>query len=102
MDINMENLEYLLSFTESDIEQLVYNVLDNSKDDPHYSAVTTNNRLVCYIEVMNSLGMELPYSNMKLFFEYLLLTKEDYDNYKKQYDDEKKIYIGRIFPFDSD
>ena len=102
MDINIEKLEYLLSFSESDIEQLVYDVLDNSKDDPHYSAVTANNRLVCYIEVMNSLGTELPYSNMKSFFEHLLLTKEDYDNYKRQYDEEKKIYIGRIFPFDSD
>ena len=99
MDINKEKLEYLLSFIFYDIEQLIYEVLDNSKDDPHSSAVTANNMLVCYIEVMNSLGNELPYSNMKSFFTYLLLTEKDYDNYKQQYDDEKKIYVGRVFPY---
>ena len=98
MDINIESLEYLLSFTEDEIEHLIYNVLENSKDDPHYSAVTANNMLVCYMEIMTSLGKELPYSNMESFFEYLLLSEEEYDNYKQQYDDEKIIYVGRFFP----
>ena len=97
MDIDIEKLEYLLDFTVYDTEQLIYEVLGNSKEDPHYSAVTANNRLICYIDIMKSLKKELPYSDMKSFFEYNQFTEDDYLNFKKQYDEEKEIYVGKIY-----
>lgn len=46
VNTDIEKLKYLLHFTESDIEELIYTVLDNSPTDPHYSAVTAKNRII--------------------------------------------------------
>ena len=35
INTDVEKLKYLLHFTESDIEELIYKVLDNSPTDPH-------------------------------------------------------------------
>lgn len=50
-----------MKFIDDYMEKAVYEVLKDSKDDPHYSAVTTANIIKCYIDVMKHFDVELPY-----------------------------------------
>ena len=97
MNTNKEKLLYLLGFIESDIEDLIYKVLNDSKTDPHYSAVTATNMLKCYVEVMNDLGEKLPYSNMQEFFVSDFFTEEEYRAFEESREKESKYYIGKQY-----
>ena len=92
-----EKLMYLLYFMSYYIEQDVYRVLNDSEEDPHYSAVTTTNLLKCYIDVMNACGEELPYTEMKSFFEYLMLTKAEFKKFELSRNKEAEYYVGKIY-----
>ena len=97
VNTDIEKLKYSLHFTESDIEELIYTVLDNSPTDPHYSAVTAKNRIICYIQVMKDLGESLPFHDVKSFFDYCCFTKEEYEAFEKWYESELKIYVGKVY-----
>ena len=56
MAIDYEKLKYMLRIHSIDIELLIENVIEDSDDDPHYSAVTATNLVKCYIEIMEELG----------------------------------------------
>lgn len=51
-----EKLNYLLDYIDYTIEQSIYDVLSDSEDDPHYSAVTTHNLIKCYLDVTHEYG----------------------------------------------
>lgn len=61
MNLDIEKLKYLLNTTEREIGRLIDNVLSDSQEDPHYSAVYASNQIKCYIQIMNELGEKLPY-----------------------------------------
>lgn len=69
---NKEQLFYLLGFMDDYIEDLVYNVMNDSENDPHYSGVTASNLIKCYINVMTEFGNPPPFSNVKEYFIYNL------------------------------
>lgn len=92
-----EKLMYLLKFMDYNIDDLVYNVVNDSKDDPHYSAVTASNLLKCYIEVMDYLGEELPYRDMRSYFEYNRFDIKDFENFEKSRLNETTYYNGIIY-----
>lgn len=98
MDTNIkEELMYLLRFTEDYIENSLYKVVNDSETDPHFSAVTTSNLIKCYVKVIKNFGGELPYTDVKSFFNYNLMSEEEYNNFEKRRSTEKEYYVGKIF-----
>lgn len=96
-NLDMEKLKYLLHFTDLEIEEMIDNVLSDLEEDPHYSAVTTANRIKCYIQIMNELGEKLPYSNVEEFFEFNMYTDEEYKTFEKSRKKEAEYYIGKQY-----
>ncbi len=98
MDSNTyEKLLYLLNHMDGFIEQLVYDVLTDSQTDPHYSAVTATNLIKCYIQVMNRLNKEIPYTDIRSYFKYNLLTDDEYEFFEKSRRKESKYYVGKQY-----
>ena len=60
MAINQEKKQYILRHLDHYIDELVWNVLGNDPEDPHYSAVTATNCIKCYIELCGELGENPP------------------------------------------
>ena len=50
---NIDKIKFLLETVKAEIFILIKNVVNDSKTDPHYSAVTASNKIKCYIDVMN-------------------------------------------------
>jgi len=94
MDIDKEKLLYILRFFEYEFETFIYNVLEDSKDDPHYSAVTATNHIKCYMQIMQELGEDLPFSNVKEYFDYCRFTKAEYIAFEKSRENESSYYTG--------
>ena len=92
-----EELFYLLMFIDDYIETCVYNVLGDSKTDPQYSAVTTSNLIKCYVNVMNALGEELPYSDVKSYFKENLFSAQEYAEFEQSHSKESEYYVGKIY-----
>ncbi len=91
-----EKLLYLMRHTESDIEALIYHVLEDSETDSHYSAVTAVNMIYCYIDVMDSLGKSVGYNDHIGFLDAILLTDEEKDKFESKRKKELKYYTGDI------
>ncbi len=89
-----EELLYLLKYMDDYIEKCVYNVLSDSQSDPHYSAVTTTNLIKCYVKVMDALDVELPYTDVKSYFKFNLLTANEYMAFEKSREKESHYYRG--------
>lgn len=94
MGIDYEKLMYLLYDVDDVICELIDKVLSDSKEDPHYSAVATTNRIKCYIQIMNELGKTLPYSNVEEFFSFEAYTKEEYQLFEQLRKKESQYYQG--------
>lgn len=92
--VDTEKLKYLLNNMESYIGELIDNVLTDSATDPHYSAVAATNRIKCYIQIMNELGENLPYSNVEEFFDFNAYSKDEYNAFEASRQKESKYYRG--------
>ena len=94
MNLDIEKLKYLLNNTEREIGRLIDNVLSDSQEDPHYSAVYASNQIKCNIQIMNELGEELPYSNVEEFFRVNAYTEDEYKAFEASRKKESEYYIG--------
>ena len=94
MAIDYEKLKYMLHIQSFDIELLIENVIEDSDEDPHYSAVTATNLVKCYIEIMKALGENLPYSNIEGFVKNMGYSHEDYLLFEKKRKKEAEYYRG--------
>lgn len=94
MNLDIEKLKYLLNTTEFEIGRLIDNVLSDSQEDPHYSAVYASNQIKCYIQIMNELGEKLPYSNVEEFFRVNAYTEDEYKAFEDSRKKESEYYIG--------
>ena len=97
MDINMEKLLYVLGIFDDYICDLIYNVLNDSEEDPHYSAVAATNLIKSYIQIMTELGKKLPYNDVKSFFEDCAYTEDEYNAFEKSRLKESEYYRGKQF-----
>ena len=91
-----DDILYLLQFLEDYIEDLVTRVLCDSEDDPHWSAVTAENLILCYIDVMKQLNKTLSYDDVKGYFKAYCFTDPEYELFKRKYQEELKCYVGKI------
>ena len=89
MAIDYEKLKYMLHIQSFDIERLIENVIEDSEEDPHFSAVTATNLVKCYIEIMENLGEKLPYSDVEGFIKTSGFSNKDYILFEKKR--EKRI-----------
>ena len=93
-NINLEKIKYLLAFFETYITQLIDNVLVDSKEDPHYSAVAATNLIKCYIQAMTEVGENLPYDDAKSFMDINGYTEDEYTAFEIRRLEESKYYRG--------
>ena len=94
MAIDYEKLKYMLHIQRFDIELLIENVIEDSEEDPHYSAVTATNLVKCYIEIMGELGEKLPYTDVEGFVKAIGFSNEDYLLFEKKRKKESQYYRG--------
>ena len=94
MNIDREKLMYLLNDMDFHIGELIDNVLSDSESDPHYSAVAAVNKIKCYIQIMNELGKELPYSSVEEFFDFNAYTEDEYKLFESKRQKESVYYRG--------
>ena len=88
-----EKLLYLLKSVDFKLTIDIENVLNDSLDDPQYSAVTTSNLIKCYIEIMTNLGKKLPYHDVKGFILFDGFSEEEYKFFEASREKESKYYI---------
>ena len=97
MDINYEKLRYMLKIQHYDIELLIENVIYDSEEDPHYSAVTATNLVKCYIEIMGGLGENLPYNDVEGFIRNIGFSEQEYFLFEEKRKKESEYYLGEQF-----
>ena len=95
--MNNEMLNYILRDLHFRLLTNVQEILDDSLDDPQHSAVYTSNLIKCYIKVMNQLGYELPYTDVKGYILYDGYSEKDYEAFENSRMKESCYYIGEQF-----
>lgn len=94
IDINIEKLSYFLNSMEPEIESLIDRVINDSDEDPQYSAVTATNLVKIYIELSIEMGESLPFNDLESFFKFNGYTKEEYSLFETKRKKEAEYYIG--------
>ena len=97
INVHVDTLKYILHCFLFDITKLIDLVLDDSEEDPQYSAVTANNEIKCYIQIMQDIGAEIDYKDVKGFFKDASYTEEEYQLFEKKRAKESEYYIGYQF-----
>ena len=98
MNHNCENeIRYLLKFMDEYIEQTVYSVLEDSEENPEFSAVTATNLIICYIRVLNSLHIACSYSSVNEYLRSICLTPDEIEVFMKKRTKEAQYYIGNQY-----
>lgn len=102
--INKDKLLYILDFFDvylmqfiQEILMVIQEILMDSKEDPHFSAVAANNMILCYLEIMTELGQKLPYNSVKEYFEFQGFDLEEYDAFERSRIEESAYYRGPQF-----
>lgn len=92
-----ERLLYLLDHLDSFIEDEVYQVISDSTDDPHHSAVTLCNLISSYLFVMKSLSNEQVLPNITEYLADKCFTDDEIKSIYDRRDVELRLYVGKIF-----
>lgn len=95
--INKDKLLYILDFFDVYLMQFIQEILMDTKEDPHFSAVAANNMILCYLEIMAELGQKLPYNSVKEYFEFQGFDPEEYDAFERSRIEESAYYRGPQF-----
>ena len=97
MNIDKEKLLYLLMFTDDYMETFADEVMNDSEEDPHYSAVTLTNMIKCYVEIMNELGAPRSYNDVESFLKLNLYSDEECKRFEEKRKKEAEYYRGRQY-----
>ena len=89
------DLLYLMRFVDDYIEELVNRVLCDSSEDPHWSAITAENLILCYINVIKWTGENLEFHDVKSYFKSNCFSSLEYEMFEKKCQEEAKYYIGK-------
>ncbi len=92
--MNKEKLLFILNYIDYRLPIDIEEVLNDSIEDPQYSAVYVNNLISCYIELLTQLGEELPYSDAKSFFLFNAFEEKEYELFENKRKKESEYYIG--------
>lgn len=92
-----KELRYLIRFMDEYIEQLLYSVIEDSKEHPEFSAVAANNVIKAYIKVLSDIGMKSNYTTVKEYMIDKCLSIEEIELFEKKRESESKYYRGEQF-----
>lgn len=95
--MNKEQILYVLKDINCNLPVYIENVLNDSKEDPHYSAVYVNNLIKCYIELMTEMHEILPYTDVKSFLFFNGFDETEYELFESSRQNESSYYIGKQF-----
>lgn len=95
-----DELEYLLQHIGYYIGDLVDCVLEDSFEDPEYSAVTANNLIICFLRVQKMLGCLNSISTVKEYFLCSNYSEVDYQEFERRRNIEKAYYVGKQYTED--
>ena len=97
---NREAIIYMLDWLDYQVENLVWAVLNDSETDPEFSAVTANNRIICFVAVALDNGLPISYRSTEEYFRQKLLPEECYHLFKTKIEQEETYYSGKIWTWD--
>lgn len=95
--MNKEQILYILKDINGNLPVYIENVLNDSKEDPHFSAVYVNNLIKCYIDLMIQMGKKLPYRDVKSFILFNGFDESEYEFFENSRKNESTYYIGEQF-----
>lgn len=93
----LEKYEYLENFIIWYIQELVFNVLNDSENEPEFSAVTANNLIKCHIDVSKKLKKSMPYDDVKGFFTWCNFTQNDFQLFEEKRIRESSYYRSKQY-----
>ncbi len=92
MDIDKDKLQYLFKFIDEYLCDSIDEVLHDSRDDPHFSAVAVSNMIKCYIYIEKQMGENLPFDDVKSYFDYNVYTEAEYQIFEESRSKESQYY----------
>jgi len=95
--MDKEKLRFILRKVGCDISIYIDNVLNDSTEDPHYSAVWTSNMIKCYIALTAELGEDLPFHDVKSCILFEGFSIKDYDAFERSRKKESEYYRDKQF-----
>lgn len=93
----VEALKYLLDYIECCVSNDTYNVLTDSDEDPHYSAVTTANVIKCYIKIKREIGDPTLYHTVDEYLYDNCFTTKDVQVFNEKKEKESAYYRGKQY-----
>lgn len=97
MNIDLDKVLYLVKKMDVYICGFIRDVLMDSEEDPHYSAVSATNLIKCKIQLMSELGKQLSFSNVKEYMIFNGFTAEEYEQFEISRESESYYYGGKQF-----
>ena len=94
MEIDRAKLRYLLKYYDNSIDKYITGVLQDSAENPHFSAVAAANLIKCYIQILTELGEEPPYGSVREYMLFQAFSKEECDAFEKSRQKEAVCYRG--------
>ena len=92
-----ELMIYLLYHLDSFINEEAYQVLHDSTEDPHHSAVTLYNLIKCLIDANQVFGIQSEYHNVEEFLRAQCFTEEEIQMIERKRLQESQYYIGKQY-----
>lgn len=89
-----KEIEYIIYCFEFDTDEFIRKVLFDDKNDPEYSAVTCNNRIITLIKVKEEYREK--YKTVEQYLEDNWYTEEEIKCFIESRDKEKEYYQGEI------
>lgn len=91
-----DKTEYLLNFLDYSIGQYIDDVMEDSKEDPEFSAVTLNNLILCYIHFLNKIEKD-SVQTVREMFELHGYAEYEFLNFEEKRKKEAEYYNGVQF-----
>lgn len=85
---------FILKHTEGEICREIFNVLNDSNVDPHFSAVYTTNMIKCLLFVAGKVGFSFLYNDVFGFFISHGFSEKQYREFEKSRKKESEYYRG--------
>lgn len=94
--MNKQKILFLIHHIECELPALIEEVLNDSQEDPHYSAVYVSNLIKTCAELSKDINIDPQYSTVE---EYFLLENmnEEYLVFMEKFNKEAEYYIGKIY-----
>lgn len=96
-NVNMEKLSYLLDYLEDCIASAVCDVLQDSGEDPQFSAVTVSNLIKCYMDIKYSIGQQTCFTSVEEYLQYNCFTTAEIQAFEEKRAREETYYMGKQF-----